>query len=218
MNLSWIIPNSKLHIRIAFARLEFGQLLCRRKEVADLSLAWICFACFKSYVCKKASRTNRQNRQPRQCRLCRQTGRQAGSKAAGSKAAGSSGLIVFVMLWHVMTMMIAEKKCISVQSRAATATTHCFTAAAVQTEVRQNRACAALQEYTLQQKGVGLISLVLFLHLNKAQKRVEVCPQFMFSLLTTVDRLKRIHDFKKLDSLMQREINLKVSLCNFVSA
>ena len=33
---------------------------------------------------------------------------------AGSKAAGSSGLIVFVMLWHVMTMMIAEKKCISV--------------------------------------------------------------------------------------------------------
>jgi hypothetical protein len=33
---------------------------------------------------------------------------------------------------------------------AAITTTHCFTAAAaVQTEVRQNRACAALQEYTL---------------------------------------------------------------------
>ena len=35
------------------------------------------------------------------------------------------------------------------RAAAAIATTHCFTAAAVQTEVRQNRACAALQEYTL---------------------------------------------------------------------
>jgi hypothetical protein len=41
------------------------------------------------------------------------SGRPSGRQAV-SKAAGSSGLIVFVMLWHVMTMMIAEKKCISV--------------------------------------------------------------------------------------------------------
>ena len=42
-------------------------------------------------------------------------GRAAGTRQPAMRAdPGSSGLIVFVMLWHVMTMMIAEKKCISV--------------------------------------------------------------------------------------------------------